>query len=82
MPTVGAFARIEIDEADAIRARLAALDGVTPFDLDETGKMGLLIEAPDLDAAHGKLTKDIRQTDGVLGVWPVYVDVEDMPVEE
>ncbi len=82
MPTVGAFARVEIDDAEATRQRLSELDGVTPFDLDETGKVGLLIEAPDLDAAHNTLTEVVKPTAGVLAVWPVYVDVEDMSVEE
>ena len=82
MPIVSAFARIETDEIDAIRRRLEALDGVTPFDLEEFGKIGVLIEAADLDTAHNTLNETVKETEGVLGVWPVYVNVEDMTAED
>ncbi len=76
---IGAFARVELDTAQEARHRLAELAGVELFDLDEPGKVGLIIEAEDLDEGHAKLTGEIRRTEGVMGVWPVYVnfDVDD-----
>ena len=74
--TVGAFARIEVESAGAVRQRLRQLDGVEPFDLDEPGKVGLIIEAACLDDAHEKLTGEIKHTQGVLGVWPIYANFD------
>ena len=79
MVVVGAFARVEVDDVDATRCRLAALDGVTTFDLDRPEKVGVLIEADDLDDAHARLTTQVQRVEGVMGVWPVYVSNEDDP---
>ena len=76
MTTVGAYARIDLGCAAAIREELAQLDGVELFELDEPGKLGLIVEADDLDAAHTMLTCDVTQTPGVMGVWPIYVNVD------
>jgi nitrate reductase NapAB chaperone NapD len=59
-----------------VRKRLTAVSGVTLFDLGEVGKIGLVIEAGDLDEAHRKLRVEIREIEGVLGVWPVYAHME------
>jgi hypothetical protein len=75
MSIVGAFARIETTE---VRARLDALDGVDTFDLADPEKVGLLIEADGLDAAHELLTKRIVAVEGVLGVFPIYVNDEEI----
>ena len=76
---VGAYARIEIAGAAATVDRLGALPGVETFDLDDPGKVGLLIEAEDLDGAHEALTRRVRGARGVLGVWPIYVHDESDP---
>ncbi|MFG0253316.1 MAG: hypothetical protein ACF8NJ_10635 [Phycisphaerales bacterium JB038] len=78
MPTVGAYARIDLDAVAETREALSQLAGVTLFDLDEEGKVGLLVEAADLDGAHSTITNEVHGVDGVLGVWPIYVDVEDL----
>lgn len=77
MAVVGAFARVEVSGREATNAALGEIDGVTPFELDEIEKVGLLIEAADLDAAHGLITGAVKRTSGVLGVWPVYANTED-----
>ncbi len=76
MAIVGAFARVDQGDVDGVRSRLEALDGVELFDLDEPGKVGLLIESPDLDAAHAMVCQVIERQEGVLGVWPVFADAD------
>ena len=82
MPIVGAFARVEVDGVDQTRRRLDGLAGVETFDLDDAGKVGLLIETTDLDSAHALLTKTIPEAEGVLGVWPIYLNDEDDPEQQ
>ena len=77
MPIVGAFARVDPGAADPTRRRLDELEGVTTFELDEPGKVGLLLETGDLEAAHVLVRSTIRAVPGVMGVWPVYVNTED-----
>jgi nitrate reductase NapAB chaperone NapD len=79
MAVVGAFARIDLSDPQAVRDRLSDVRGVTLFDLDDSGKVGLVIEARDLDAAHATLRREIENTDGVLGAWPVYAHAEPDP---
>ena len=74
---VGVLARIETGESTAVRRRLNALEGVETFDLPETERLGVLIEADSLDAAHARLDADVRTTAGVLGTWPVSIEVDD-----
>jgi nitrate reductase NapAB chaperone NapD len=77
MPIVGALARVEFENLAKTRDRLNALSGVETFDLDQPGKIGILIEVNDLDAAHTLVATTIPQTEGVMGVWPVFVNNED-----
>ncbi len=76
MVVVGAYARVETAAAVEVRARLAAVGGVSTFDLDEPGKVGLLIEAASVAAAHARLCGELAEVPGVLGVWPVFVGAE------
>lgn len=76
MAVVGAFARIDLVTPQRVHERLAAVPGVTLFDLGEAAKIGLVIEASDLDDAHRKLRVEIEKIEGVLGVWPVYAHME------
>lgn len=76
MAVVGAFARIETERIEQVRGELARLEGVETFDLGDPMKVGILIEAGDLDAAHETLTRDVTAVEGVLGVWPVSVHLE------
>ncbi|PCI10551.1 hypothetical protein COB72_03060 [bacterium] len=77
MAIVGAFARVDTEYTSACREELDQLGGVSTFDLDDPDKVGILIEADTLDDAHSTITKTIRSTTGVMGVWPVYVNTED-----
>lgn len=76
MAVVGAYARIDRSEEALVPARLEALEGVSTFNLDEPGKLGVLIEAESLDAAHALLLQSIEKLEGVLGVFPVYAHAE------
>lgn len=73
MTIVGALARIHIEDAGAVQARLASLGGVELFSVESPGRVGLIVEASDLDAAHARITREIEALDGVLAVWPVFV---------
>ncbi len=77
MVVVGVLARIDTDDRAATLAALARESGVTPFELDvpEAERIGLLLEAPSLASVHSLLTTTVDGVDGVLGTWPVHVDV-------
>ena len=77
MPIIGAYARVELEAEIATRARLDEIEGVSTFDLEADGKVGLLIESSDLDAGHALITRILPQVPGVMGLWPVYVNNED-----
>ncbi len=77
MATVGAYVRIDTEDQAAIRSQLSRIDGVEPFDLDQPGTLGLIVEAEDIDTAHAMLTGQIRAVNGVHGAWPLYVNIED-----
>lgn len=74
---MGAFVRVDDARTTAACDGLRALPGVTVFALDAAGKVGLLVEAGSLEEAHLQLTRDVAATDGVLGVWPVSVELDD-----
>jgi len=78
MTIVGAFARIETTITNDVRLRLDEIAGVETFDLAASDKVGLLVEADDLDAAHELLTRRIVAVEGVLGVFPIYVNDEEI----
>ncbi|MHC4943593.1 MAG: hypothetical protein ACYTG7_11305 [Planctomycetota bacterium] len=79
MALVGAFARIDPRMMGQVVDELAALGGVETFDLDDPGKVGILIASSDLDAAHETLTRKVRAVEGVWGAWPVFVHHEGGP---
>jgi len=76
MAVVGAYVHVDVQSADAVRRELSAIEGVSTFKLDEPGKVGLVIEAADLDEAHAILKNDVQGCEGVLGAWPVYAHFE------
>ncbi len=73
---VGVLARIDVSDAAGVRDRLNGMDGVETFDLPEPEKLGILIEAPGIDAAHQRLCRDVDPTEGVLGTWPVSLEFD------
>lgn len=50
--------------------------GVSTFAIAAPDQIGLLIEASDLDAAHACLRQRIDIVPGVLGTWPVAVEMD------
>lgn len=76
MVVIGAFVRVDPSDIEGTRDRLRGLEGVETFDLDDAEKIGLLIEADDVDRGHAILTRQVRDTEGVWGAWPVYVHDE------
>ncbi|MBZ0172891.1 MAG: hypothetical protein K8E66_10955 [Phycisphaerales bacterium] len=77
MAIVGAFARVASERFDRAVSDLEAIEGVSTFALDDPDKVGLLVETPSMDDAHGILTTQIPAVIGVLGAWPVYANTED-----
>jgi len=77
MAIVGAFARVDREHAGDCRGALDGFEGVSTFDLDDEDKLGILVEADSLNDAHELITGSIRSAPGVLGVWPVYANIED-----
>ena len=73
MIVVGAYARIDPAEPEAVRSRLDHLAGVETFDLGDPFRVGLLIEAPTFEDAHERIQQVIPAVEGVLGVWPIFV---------
>ena len=79
---IGALARLDPDLRDAAVARLGQLEGVSPFEIAERGRVGLLVEGPSLDAAHDRLAGELKEVPGVLCVWPISVHLEDEEEQE
>lgn len=89
MPTapvvVGVLARIDVHRSREVSLALEAVRGVSVFEVPappaggeiEGGRIGVLIEAEDLDAAHAVLRGQVDRTPGVLGTWPVAVESGD-----
>ena len=73
---VGAFVRIDRRNRAAIRYRLGMIEGVETFELRDPGTIGLLVECDGLVSAHRVLRDIVPRVDGVLGFWPVYVEVD------
>jgi nitrate reductase NapAB chaperone NapD len=73
---IGGYARVDSGRREGAVRRLSQLRGVSTFDLDEPGKLGVLIEASSIDEAHAILTEDVSATPGVLACWPVFLHEE------
>ena len=82
LATVGAYVRVDPAREVEVRAQLDRLDAVETFDVDGEGKVGVLIEAGDLDAAHAVLVERVQKTEGVLAAFPVYSHFGDPEEEE
>ena len=76
MTVIGALVRLKETQHNAARQRLEQLPGVTPFDLGDASRLGLVIECDRLDDAYRLLDKDIRGAPGVLCVYPAYAEFE------
>ena len=76
MAIIGALVRVDETQRDAARQNLARLPGVTPFDLDQATRLGLVIEVASLDDAYHLLNDRIGKVSGVVNVNPVYAHFE------
>ena len=59
-----------------LRSRLAELPGVSVEERTPGGELVLVAETEDLAALH-RLSREIEQLPGVLGLYPSYVTTED-----
>jgi nitrate reductase NapAB chaperone NapD len=82
MVIIGVLVRVEAVSAAVVQRRLAAMAGVTPFSLDDSTQMGLLIEAATLDDGYHLLRHGIEDIEGVAAACPVYVHFRAEDVEE
>lgn len=73
---VGVLARVEAGCRAAVQAACGALPGVTVFAVADEDRLGLLLEATDLEAAHVLLNERVAAVPGVLGTWPVAVEMD------
>jgi nitrate reductase NapAB chaperone NapD len=74
---LGAIVRLELNSREAAIRLLNELPGVSTFSLNELGRVGLVLEAESIDAAHLKLRSQVQSVPGVLVAWPVFVECEE-----
>lgn len=77
MAIIGAFARIEPGFKQSACRALDAIPSVSTFELESTERVGVLIEAADIDAAHHTLAFIVPETPGIVGATAVFVSTED-----
>lgn len=76
MVVVGVLARVASERRAAFAGACAELPGVTVFAVAGADRLGLLVEAPDLETAHALLRTRIDSMPGLLGTWPVAVEMD------
>lgn len=69
---VGILARVDYDSNPDLCRDLGQIEGVSTFEVGDSGKLGLLLEAESTEAAHHILKDEIEQMAGILAAWPVY----------
>jgi len=72
MAILGVLARFHPPDRERLLDALEALDGVTPFSVEEEQRLGILIERPTLDEARARLGSEVDRLPGILGTWPVF----------
>ena len=77
MPIIGAYATGRPGDPAAVARRRAALPAVEVVPAEDPAKVGMVVEAASLRAARDLLEGSVQATEGVLAVWPVYVNAED-----
>ncbi len=73
---VGVLARVSTEHCDQVKAKLNEIPGVTPFSVEELGKLGLVIERASTDEALQVLQVEVETIAEVLGTWPVFSHCE------
>lgn len=79
MALVGVLVSVHPHDAEDVTTRLEAISGVSTFSVDVEGRVGVMIDAETIDAAHALLTRKVSPTTGVLTAWPVHVELEPDP---
>jgi nitrate reductase NapAB chaperone NapD len=69
---VGILARVDFDSNPNLCQDLSQIVGVRTFEVGDSGKLGLLLEAESVAAAHHILRNEIEKVGGILAAWPVY----------
>ena len=69
---VGILARVDYDSNPDLCRDLGQIEGVSTFEVGDSGKLGLLLEAETTEAAHHILRDKIESLAGILAAWPVY----------
>ncbi|MCA8959525.1 MAG: chaperone NapD [Planctomycetes bacterium] len=77
MTIVSALARVDIPRIAETKQRLSRLPGVEVQSTVDPGKLAVVIEGASIDATHHVLTQQVATTDGVLAVWPIYMEEEE-----
>jgi len=79
MTILSAVARVEDPR---VRKTLSALAGVEALSTGDPRRVAVLVESGDLDEAHHILTEVVARAEGVLAVWPVYMNDEEYAISE
>lgn len=82
MSILGAYIRIDRAKEPEVRKWLKRLEGVEVVELNCSCIHGLTIKSDSLEAAQNLLLGEIARISGVLGVWPLYVQNEEMVLSE
>jgi len=77
MAVVGVLARVELGQQQQLIQRLEQLEGVEPISIGEEERIGIIIEAESIEAAHRCLTDQVLGLPGLLYAWPVFLHAED-----
>lgn len=82
MSTLGAYIRIDRAKEPEVREWLKRLEGVEMVELNCSCVHGLTIKSDSLETVQDLLLGEIARIPGVLGVWPLYVQDEEMVLSE
>ncbi len=77
LAVVGAYVRAKTADLEGTRRRAEELQGVETFDLDRGGMFGVVVEGPTIDAVHDVIEGRLARLEGVLGVFPVSLEIDD-----
>ena len=68
--------KMKPEAESSLRAYLEGLSGVSVEEKTPQGELILLVEAEDITALH-KLSQEIENAEGVLGLYPSYSTTDD-----
>lgn len=81
MALLGVLARLDPVDRTQVVDRLALIEGVKTFSVEDDNRVGILIERASMEQAHQALTVDVAGVGGILGTWPVFSDCEPEPAQ-